>query len=128
MNGVFEEMRKNYVTAKIENAALKNENRELQAELQVTQNRLPDAESHLLLSEQYSENKNIEIKGIEESPDEKVTDIVCKLGTLTRVPVTAEEIEACHRVPSISKPYNIVVQFSRRQKEMCCSKRRRNCN
>ncbi|KAH9382955.1 hypothetical protein HPB48_023592 [Haemaphysalis longicornis] len=116
MNGVLEEMYKNYDTATMENAALKNENRELQAELQATQNRLTDAESRLLLSEQYSRNKNIEIKGIEERADEKVTDIVCKLGTLTGVPVTAEDIEACHRVPSQSKSYNIVVQFSRRQK------------
>lgn len=101
---------------KAENASLTAENATLRAELDSMRKRLADVESRLLLSEQYSRNKNIEIKGIEEAPSENLTDTVCKLGALSGVTIEPEDIEVVHRVPSKAKPSGIVVQFARRQK------------
>lgn len=115
-NEVFEELENKCKAALADNVSLKEQNNELRSELGVMQKRLAEAESRLLLSEQYSRNKNIEIKGIEENANENVTDIVCKLGALADVPVTPDDIEACHRVPSKAKPNPIVVQFAKRQK------------
>lgn len=115
-NEVFEELENKCKTALADNVSLKEQNNKLRSELGVMQKRLAEAESRLLLSEQYSRNKNIEIKGIEENANEDVTDIVCKLGALADVPVTPEDIESCHRVPSKAKPSPIVVQFAKRQK------------
>lgn len=116
MNSVFEDMRGEFAAIKSENAALKDQNIALREELDGLQKRLADAESRLLHSEQYSRRNNIEIKGIEENKDENVTEIVCKLGELAHEPITADDIEACHRVPAKNKPSCIVVQFARRQK------------
>ena len=116
MNAVFEDTRQNYDAIKTENAELKEENSNLRTELDEIKKRLADAESRLQHSEQYSRNKNIEIKGIEENPNEDVTAVVCKLGQLSGVNVVPDDIEACHRVHARNKPGCIIVQFTRRQK------------
>lgn len=116
MNSVFEGMRTEFAAMKSENEALKKHNSALREELDGLQKRLADAESRLQHSEQYSRRNNIEIKGIEETKGENVTAIVCKLGELSHEPITADDIETCHRVPAKNKPSCIVVQFARRQK------------
>ncbi|KAH9384995.1 hypothetical protein HPB48_027031 [Haemaphysalis longicornis] len=115
-NKVFEEIEKDYKTIKAHNETLKEQNTALRTECDALTKRLVDAESRLVHSEQYSRSNNIEIKGIEQKPGEDVVEIVQKLGTLADVPVTPDDIEACHRVPSKAKPNCIVVQFARRQK------------
>lgn len=116
MNAVFEDIQQNFDAMKAENAELKDENSQLRAELDGIKKRLADAESRLQHLEQYSRNKNIEIKGIEESPNEDVTAVVCKLGQLSGVSVEPDDIESCHRVHARNKPGCIIVQFMRRQK------------
>lgn len=116
MNEAFEGMRKVDDTIKAENANLKGESNALWAERDAIRKRFADTESRLLFSEQYSRNRNIEIKGIEEKPNENVSDIVGELGVLSGVPVTPQDIVACHCAPSKSKPNKMVVQFTRRQK------------
>lgn len=113
MNAVFEDARQNYDAIKAENAELKEENSNLRTELK---KRLADAEFRLRHSEQYSRNKNIEIKGIEENPNEDATAAVCKLGQLSGANVVPDDIEACHRVHARNKPGCIIGQFTRRQK------------
>lgn len=116
MSDIFEKLRQECSDVKADNVSLRTENAAFRAELDAMRKRLADVESRLLLSEQYSRNKNIEIKGIEEAPAENLTDTVCKLGALAGVTIEPDDIEVCHRVPSKAKPSGIVVQFAKRQK------------
>ncbi|KAH9382441.1 hypothetical protein HPB48_004297 [Haemaphysalis longicornis] len=116
INSVFEDMRTEFAAIKSENEALRKHNSALCDELDDFQKRPADAESRLQHSNQYSRRNNIEIKGVEEKKGDNVTEIVCKLGELAHEPITADDIEACHRVPGKNKPSCIVLQFARRQK------------
>lgn len=68
-------------------------------------------------SEQYTRNKNVEIKGIPQKPNEDLADIINKIGEAIGEPVSPKDVDVCHRVRTKdNRKTNIVVQFQRREK------------
>jgi hypothetical protein len=68
--------------------------------------------------EQYNRNRNVEVTGVPEIPQEKMSDIVEKLSDITGVNIDMnKDIQAVHRVPTRNEkgPKPIVMQFSNRQ-------------
>lgn len=64
--------------------------------------------------EQYSRNRNIEIKGIEERPNENLKNVICKVANKMGVEtITENDIDIVHRVSNRNnrEPRDIVVQF-----------------
>ncbi|KAH8031733.1 hypothetical protein HPB51_020707 [Rhipicephalus microplus] len=75
-------------------------------------------EQWLTASEPYSRNRNIEIKGIPQSSDEKLLETLHRVGELLNVPIDESDVEVCHRVVSknVKDTPNIVAQFKSRSK------------
>ncbi|KAH6946556.1 hypothetical protein HPB50_013971 [Hyalomma asiaticum] len=100
-----------------ENNALKKENCVLQHKVSSLEKKLADCQSGLLQSEQYSRNRNLEIKGVTEKPNENLVEVLQKIGEVVGETVTAEDIDVCHRVRTKQAGQtNIIVQFQRRDK------------
>lgn len=78
--------------------------------------------------EQYSRNRNIEIKGIEERPNENLKNVICKVANKMGVEtITENDIDIVHRVSNRNnrEPKDIVVQFKDRdRKETLMSQRK----
>lgn len=106
---------------KKENAALSNECKELKQKLAVLEDRVTN-------QEQYSRNKNIEIKGVPVADDEDLSAILKKLGDVVNEPISSADVDVCHRVPRKDKGCpNIVVQFhSRAKREAVIDKAKKN--
>lgn len=67
--------------------------------------------------EQYSRNKNVEIKGVEEVGKENLKEIVVSIADKLGVNMSVEEIDVIHRVNNRNnrEPRDIIVQFKRRE-------------
>jgi len=68
--------------------------------------------------EQYNRNKNIQIDAVPETENEKMTEVIQKLSTLSDIPLNySADVQAMHRIPTRREkgPKPIVVQFSNRQ-------------
>jgi len=79
--------------------------------------------------EQYARNKNIEIVGVEQTPNEDTVEVVSKIASLLKISdFSSVQIEKCHRVPARNpaKVNPIIVQFKTRidRDEWLISKRR----
>ncbi|KAK8767911.1 hypothetical protein V5799_005308 [Amblyomma americanum] len=89
----------------------------LQARLTLMEAKLKDLENRQTHSEQYSRKNNLEIQGVAKSENESVTDILAKIGDAVKEPITQNDVEACHRVPTRNPDKaNIIVQFRSRAK------------
>lgn len=100
-----------------ENTALKKDNAVLFAECNSLKQVVSAHEQRMTDLEQYSRIRNVEVKGIPEVANEKLPDIVKKLGVVVLENLSEGDIEACHRVPRRDGGCaNIVVQFSSRTK------------
>lgn len=117
INKTFEEMKDKLNATIKENAELRAENNELRSECKKLYQQTRESESRLVNCEQYSRNRNVEIKGIPPQQNENLLDIVGKLGVVIGAPILETDIEVCHRVPvPNSTAKNIVVQFMRRDR------------
>ncbi|KAL1448500.1 hypothetical protein WDU94_005605 [Cyamophila willieti] len=59
---------------------------------------------------------NVQINNVPEHPDEKMEDIICKMGEKVGVKINfAVDVQAAHRIPSAKSPRPIIVKFSNRQ-------------
>lgn len=114
----FDESKINNETLQKENEALKKENLALKEDCDKCMKQLNDHETRITNSEQYSRNRNVEIKGIEEGSNENLHEILCQMGTTLNEPITASDIDVCHRVKTKNDAScsNIVVQFKSRSK------------
>lgn len=67
---------------------------------------------------QYSRRCNIEIKGVPQSKDESLPNILHEIGTLLNEPIADTDVEVCHRVPckKVTAVPNIIVQLKSRTK------------
>lgn len=100
-----------------ENSALKKENDMLHLKVETLQKELVDCQASLIKSEQYTRNRNIEIKGIAHKPNESLPEILEKIGVAVGEPISRSDVDVCHRVPTKDKSAsNIIVQFQRRDK------------
>lgn len=117
MNKTFEEMCTTMKEIQKENAEIKAENACLTSECALLKKRVLEAELRIVQLDQYSRNKNLEIKGVPTSQGENLCTILEKVGELVGEPITENDVEICHRVPTRdSGQSNIVVQFRDRLK------------
>lgn len=100
-----------------ENSTLKKENDTLRVKVDTLQKELVECQTSLVKSEQYTRNRNLEIKGIAHEPNESLPDILEKIGVAIGEPILRQDVDVCHRVPTKDKSsLNIIVQFQRRDK------------
>lgn len=131
-NKVFEDMKNELATAQKERDALKGDNAELRKKCVESENKIRELGQRLVQCEQYSRRSNIEIRGLVETNGENVADLVSRIGDAVGEPISNDEMEACHRVPTREAGKStVVVQFRSRQKrdallEMARKKRVKN--
>lgn len=100
-----------------ENKHLKKENEALRKTVFTLQNDLVECKASLLKSEQYTRNRNLEIKGIAQTENEDLHQVLETIGESLGEAITARDVDVCHRVPTKTEGVtNIVVQFQRREK------------
>lgn len=100
-----------------ENNLLKKENDALRQKVSTLETDLSTSQHNLMKNEQYSRNRNVEIKGVQQEPSENIVSIVQKIGEVVGEPLSPTDIDVCHRVPTKNASNtNIVVQFQRREK------------
>lgn len=115
-NGL-DEANKRLEASLTENKQLKKENEALRLQVVAIERDLATCQADLVKSEQYSRNRNLEIKNVKERPDESLSDILSKIGKEIDEPISVTDVDACHRVSTKDKnKRNIVVQFVRRDK------------
>ena len=93
---------------------LQDENKRLKTKVNVLENTIIDLEIQNNSLDQHSRRNNVEISGIPQSVsdnqlEEKVVDILKAID----INITANEIEACHRLGKKNK--NVIVQFINRK-------------
>ena len=101
-----------------------NENKRLQAKVELLENqveetskRLIDVERCVIENQQYSRRNNVEIQGIPDSVEENdLEEKIIEVLSSIDVPVSPEEIEACHRLYSKSSPKPVIIKFMNRKK------------
>lgn len=98
---------------KKEQASIRKENAELQANNQFLSGLVSDLQERMRNIEQYSRKNNIEVSGIPNTPKEDIKSIVKDLGAALGVEVQPSHIAAAHRIPSYIKDRipAIVIQF-----------------
>lgn len=117
MNNAFEDMANQLKKIETENAELKAANSSLTDECALLRNKVTENELRITQLEQYSRNRNIEIKGVPMTQNENLKSVLAAIGNSVNEPVSESDIEACHRVPTRdASRQNIVVQFHSRSK------------
>uniref|UniRef100_A0A8D8Z952 Uncharacterized protein n=1 Tax=Cacopsylla melanoneura TaxID=428564 RepID=A0A8D8Z952_9HEMI len=77
---------------------------------------LDDVSRRMDDTEQYMRRPNVQINNVPEHPDERMEEIICKMGDKVGVKINfAVDIQAAHRIPSAKSPRPIIVKFSNRQ-------------
>ena len=76
--------------------------------------------------EQYTRKENIEISGIaDDVSPENLDKTVVELLDNMDVHIVAKDIEACHKLPDVQKPNNIIVRFSNRKIAVDCLRKKK---
>lgn len=96
----YEDLKKECLDVKQENAALKASHERMAEELERLRSVVRESNMRLTAQEQYSRKKNVEIKGIPHDTHENLVDVLAKVGAALEEPITADDIEVCHRVPT----------------------------
>lgn len=116
-NKQFEELTTLCTGLKKENSELQEKNRSLESECQQLRKQAADHEQRMVELEQYSRNRNIEIKGVPVAEGESLPNILDVIGRAVEEPITTDDVEICHRVPcKDTSQSNIIVQFRSRTK------------
>lgn len=102
----------------------------IKATHEVMSNKIVSLENRVNELEQYSRGRNIEIKGVEESPNENLKQVVVKIANkLGEAEITEKDIDIVHRVGNMNNrsPKDIIVQFKDRESrnKMLSKKKRR---
>lgn len=104
MNSHFEELKKTLETLRKDNATLKKDNAALREGLDA-------ARSEIIDLKQYSRQQNLEIKGLPLKKDEDLTNSIILFAEKFAVPLSPDELDVVHRVPSKDKTKpNVVVK------------------
>lgn len=116
-NKKFEEMSVQCSQLAKENGELKAQNDVLKTECYQLKKLVLNNERRTTALEQYSRNRNIEVKNVPVVEGEQLTKVVQKIGEAVGESVREDDIEICHRVTTKdgSCPH-IVVQFNSRSK------------
>lgn len=117
LNKSFQEMTERFKKTEEQNAALMAANSSLETECGMLRKQVVEYEHRIIQLEQYSRNKNIEIKGVPVVPGESLSELIATIGNVINEHVTDDDLEIYHRVPTKdSSGGNIVVQFLSRSK------------
>lgn len=117
INKAFEEMKKKFEAERVEKEALRKENVELRTMCKEHSRTIVQLEKRVVQCEQYSRRSNVEIRGVTQKENEDVAQLVSKIGEVIGEPISAGDMDACHRVPTREAgKSNIVVQFRSREK------------
>lgn len=97
--------------------ALRNENVALRTNRDALKKAVSELEQRLADLEQYSRNRNIEIKGLPVVDREVLPTVLQKMSDVLEEPITKDDIDKCHRVRTRNSSCpNVVVQFWSRAK------------
>ncbi|KAG8323651.1 hypothetical protein J6590_001374 [Homalodisca vitripennis] len=81
--------------------SLEKSHSELSAENSLLKKEISECKIQLLQLEQYNRNRNVQIDGVPEQPNEKMCDIVQTLSNSVGVPIDFErDVQAIHRIPT----------------------------
>ncbi|XP_064469318.1 uncharacterized protein LOC135383974 [Ornithodoros turicata] len=117
MSYSFDEMTRKFNDLINEQKQLVSENAELRKENERVKNELSIIKTRLTECEQYSRNRNVEIKGIPEDTMHDISSVLSKIGEALGEPISSGDIDVCHSVPvPNSAAKNIIVQFRHRSK------------
>lgn len=117
VNKEYEDAKSKNEQLERENEALKEANKTLLDESNKAKKQLEEHEIRITASEQYSRNRNVEIKGVKKEDSEDLMKIVSLIGNALEEQVTPDDIEVCHRTKTRNESsHNIVVQFKTRSK------------
>ncbi|KAH8042675.1 hypothetical protein HPB51_025307 [Rhipicephalus microplus] len=116
-NKQFEEISALCSRLEKENGELKAQNDVLKTDCSQLKQAVLNNERRTTALEQYSRNRNIEVKNVPFVEGERLTRVVQKIGEAVGESVKEDDIEICHRVTAkdASCPH-IVVQFNNRSK------------
>lgn len=113
----FDDIAAEFTALKEENKVLRAENATLSSERDGLKKLVEDFEQRCTVLEQFSRNKNIEIKGVPETEQENLQDTLQRVGEVINESIALDDIDACHRVPTKNTTIpNIIVQFRNRLK------------
>ncbi|KAH7986752.1 hypothetical protein HPB49_025817 [Dermacentor silvarum] len=102
-----------------ENDALKKENEALRHKVSNLEKNQADCKTNLAneKTEQYSSNRNLEIKGAVKQPNENLAGTLNKIDNAIGEPITRVDVDVCHSgsTKDASKQ-NIIAQCQRRDK------------
>ncbi|KAH9359928.1 hypothetical protein HPB48_019281 [Haemaphysalis longicornis] len=104
-----------------ENKQLKKEKESLRTTVFTLEKDLVESQASLL--NQYTRNRNLEIKGIEQTENEDLKQLLEKIGEKLEEPITESDVDICHRVPTKmkEKPTSLC-SFSAEKSAMKCFK------
>lgn len=116
-NKQFEDMTNHCCQLEKENHELKAQNASLAQDCAQLRKDAAESERRTTELEQYSRNRNIEVKNVPFVKGENLAQTLEKLGEAISEPITTRDVDVCHRVPSKdpSCPH-IIVQFHSRSK------------
>lgn len=102
MNKDYENIKQECAEIRKENAALRASQEAMQCEIDRLRKLVHENSTRLTTQDQYSRNKNIEIKGIPRTPNENLVQLLAKVGDALGEPISEQDIEICHRLPARS--------------------------
>lgn len=108
--------------------ALKETQQVLAQEIEALKKKVQESAVKIIAQDQYSRNKNIEVKGIPQERSESLVSILGKVGNVLGETIKQEDIEVCHRIParnSDSDPNIVVVFQSRAKRDVVLNKARK---
>ncbi|KAH9372109.1 hypothetical protein HPB48_017358 [Haemaphysalis longicornis] len=111
------------------NKELKASNENLAEECRALKKQASQLEDRVTTSEQYSRNRNLEIKGVPLTDDENICEIVRQIGNALEVPIEEGEIEVV--TVSLSRilvhRQTLLCNSTAVPKEMQCSRKQKRC-
>ncbi|KAK8785883.1 hypothetical protein V5799_007753 [Amblyomma americanum] len=110
----YEDFKDECAEVKKENAALKANQEKLTQELERVKKSVHENSQKIVVQDQYSRIKNIDLKGNPHAKEENLFSILDKVGNVIEEPIRDEDIDICHRVltSNASAEPNIVVVFN----------------
>lgn len=115
INKDYEDMKAKLKAAEEANSALEKKTVGLQEKYDVMLKTARETELRLIQCEQYSRNRNLEIKGIPRVENEDVMNLISTIGELVGENIAVSDIDICHRVPTRDPgKSNLIVQFQHR--------------
>jgi len=97
--------------------------KKLQKKVVLLENELCSLKENLECNDQYNRRNNIEISGIPtEVADDVLEEKIIEIRRKTDVEISANDIEACHRLPSKKGNKKVIVKFVNRKKTEKCLK------